>query len=366
MDGQMSNSILEPLTIQSQVGSYQVTFSNIEENDFDEDAIGLVDNISSVLSKVEALGIKHIIEILAVEEKKNVYEATQILEKLAELKTTKNMSITAIGGGIVQDLATFACSLYMRGLKWTYVPTTLMSAMDSCIGGKSSINLGKFKNLIGNFYPPSQIIIDMQFAYTLSTVDISSGVAEGMKICFAKGQSEFENFRSQVLEWRKSANINALQKASWISLKAKKWFIEIDEFDQKERKLLNFGHSFGHALEAASNFEVPHGIGVLLGMKAAIYESGNQDKCGELLSFIDYEIEQSAFSQNTFQVSKLLFMDALARDKKNTKSEQVLILPNKKGHLEMTNRPLDTNSLESCLSSLRRALEESKVSCEIF
>ena len=366
MDGQVSSSILEPLTIQSKLGSYQVSFSKLEEITFDEDAIGIVDNVSSVFDKVQGFGIKNIIELSAVEEEKNVYVGTQILEKLAELKTMKNTSVIAFGGGIVQDLATFACSLYMRGLKWTYVPTTLMSAMDSCIGGKSSINLGKFKNLVGNFYPPTQIIVDMQFTSTLSKVDISSGIGEGIKICFAKGYSEFEDFKTKVLQWRENDNIDALRTASSISLKAKKWFIEMDEFDQKERKLLNFGHSFGHALEAASNFEVPHGIGVLLGMKAAIYESSHGEKCLDLLSFIDYEIQHSAFSRNTFQVSKNVFREALSRDKKNTKTEQFLILPSKNGNLEIVNRPLNAKSLDSCLDSLCRALEESDVNCEIF
>lgn len=362
----MSSSILEPLTIQSKFGSYQVMFQDLDNISFSEEQIFLVDNFKSVLNKVKKIDTKKIIEILATEDKKNVAEGTKILEMLAEMKATKNSSIVAFGGGIVQDLTTFVSSLYMRGLSWKYFPTTLMSAMDSCIGGKSSINLGKFKNIVGNFYPPKEVVIDLHFSKTLNRVDVSSGISEGMKICFAKDHSTFEEFRSRIIEWRKKDQISALQEATWFSLSAKKWFIEVDEFDRKERKLLNFGHSFGHALEAASSFVVPHGIGVLIGMKAAIYESGNQTSCNNLIGFINEELDESDFRTTTVKVSKSVFLDALSRDKKNSKVNQVLILPNREGKLEIVTRPLTDIALESCLDSLQKSLEESFVNCEIF
>lgn len=366
MDGAMSDFSRSPLEVNTKFGSYSVRFAPCQELDFDDDSILICDSNPIVLEKVKHLKTERQILVDAVEERKSGSTGLALIEQLADLRATKKTSIYAFGGGLVQDLATFSTSLYMRGLSWNYLPTTLMSAMDSCIGGKSSINLGNYKNLIGNFHPPRSVMIDISFINTLNEIEKSSGIAEGAKICFAKGAPVFDKFQTKLAEWRKLGDQDSLEAATEISLKAKKWFIEIDEFDERERRLLNFGHSFGHALEASTEFAVPHGIGVLLGMKAAVFESGNESACSGLLSFIDKEIEYSLFRENKITLSQATFREALSRDKKNSRTDQVLILPNIDGLLEATARPLNRYNIESCLDAIKRSLSESGMNFEVL
>jgi 3-dehydroquinate synthase len=329
-------------------------------------SIAITDNCPNIVTEIQLSRYSHTVLLSATEQSKNFETCLDILEQLANQNVQRDYVIYAIGGGIIQDITTLTASLYMRGLNWIFIPTTLMSMMDSCIGGKSSINLGKFKNLVGNFYPPSQIFIDTKFVGTLSNVDISSGISEGLKITYAKSNETFLSFCKSITNWRNSLDPTHLEHAISTSLQAKKWFIEIDEFDRKERKLLNFGHSFGHALESASDFRVPHGIGVLLGMKAAIYESGNTESCLDLLRYIDQELDFSKFESTDFSVSRDRFVSALKRDKKNSKSSQVLILPDFSGGLSVVERPLNEANLQNCWNSMLLSLEESGLSFEVL
>ena len=156
----------------------------------------------------------------------------------------------------------------MRGLTWVYAPTTLLGMADSCIGGKSSINVGPYKNLVGTFNPPQTVLIDTDFVTTLNTAQIVAGLAEAAKICFCRGAEAWETYRS--LKPALSMDRDGFAKIVSASLASKKWFIEIDEFDKKERLLLNFGHTFGHAIEGASHFRVSHGVAVGVGMLCSL------------------------------------------------------------------------------------------------
>lgn len=211
--------------------------------------------------------IKKRVVIEAVETNKALEAIPEYVASLGRLGVTRDMHLVAVGGGIIQDITTFIASIYMRGLSWTYLPTTVLSMADACIGGKSSINVFKFKNLVGNFYPPKEIYIDLSFISTLSEDMIIGGLFEAAKICYAKDQECFSRYIS--LQPSASASQERMREIIGLSLATKKWFIEVDEFDRNERLLLNFGHTFGHALEAATDFEVHHGIGVGVGMLAA-------------------------------------------------------------------------------------------------
>lgn len=366
MDGLMSDFFLKFFEISSNQGNYSVDIAPFGAMKFAQNSIAITDNCPEVMKCVDFSIFSHVFPIKANESMKNMESCVEILGKLAERGVKRDSVIYAIGGGIIQDISTLASSLYMRGLAWCYVPTTLVSMLDSCIGGKSSINLGKFKNIVGNFYPPSKIQIDSRFVDSLPSVDISSGISEGLKIAFAKSPEIFTRFSESIRSWRDTQNSEHLDRAISISLQAKKWFIEIDEYDQKERKLLNFGHSFGHALESASRFAIPHGIAVLIGMRAAVYESKNVRSCNELVKSIHEEMSFSQFKDIPVQISRVEFISALSRDKKNSNSSQVLILPNESGRLEIVSRPLSQQNLESCWDSIAMALEESELSFEIL
>jgi 3-dehydroquinate synthase len=300
------------------------------------------------------------------ENEKTLEGVSKLLMKLAQLNVVREDTLIAVGGGALQDLVTLASSIYMRGLKWIYVPTTLMAMLDSCIGGKSSINLGKYKNLVGNFHPPTSVYIDLVFLETLNNLDIACGIAEGVKICYAASMEDSLQFQSLIQNWRTKKDQNSLREAIFLSLEKKKWFIEIDEFDKKERKLLNFGHSFGHALEAATDFQVPHGIGVLIGMKSALNFAENPHPTLNLMNGISQEVRLVKKEIGSLQVSQEKFLNALRKDKKNSSTELCLILPENSGILIEKFFNLSSETLERCFDSLVRALNELELSHEIL
>lgn len=199
---------------------------------------------------------------------KSLNAIPDIITQLRKLGTTRDTLLLAVGGGIVQDVSAFCAAIYMRGLEWMYMPTTLLGMADSCIGGKSSINVGEYKNIVGTFNPPRRVVIDPSFVKTLSPEQIAAGLIEAAKICYCRGMDSWNAYLAN----NPSASMTEDSFAGVIatSLAAKKWFIETDEFDKGERLLLNFGHTFGHALEGASHYRVSHGIAVGVGMLCAL------------------------------------------------------------------------------------------------
>lgn len=302
----------------------------------------------------------------ASEDLKTFESCASILEEMAMKGVNRDYELVAIGGGAVQDIATLVASVYMRGIDWVYVPTTLMAMMDSCIGAKSSINVGPYKNLAGNFYAPNAIYIDPVFASTLSQEDLSCGIAEGAKICFASDVESFRLFITWIEKWRVSKSVLDLQEAIFLALNKKKWFIEIDEFDRKERKLLNFGHSFGHALEASTSFHISHGIAVLVGMQSALIHAKGSIVITALSDFIASEIVASGLKTRKLMINRTTFTTALSKDKKNTSEFLKLVLPNDDGFLEVVSFPLNQDSLEECFASTRDALDELGIDYEVL
>lgn len=266
------------------------------------------------------------------EKNKTLKSVESILNQLAEMGLRKDEEIVAIGGGLIQDLSTMAAAIYMRGVNWNYFPTTLMAMADSCIGGKSSINLEGKKNIIGNFYPPKNVFIDLDFIKSLSNEAIASGLSEAIKICFARDKSSFESF----CEFHKnlgSPEVDLVSMKNLIeeSLKAKKWFVEVDEFDVAERKLLNFGHTFGHALESSTNFAIPHGIAIAIGMlialehPLAICGPSEISLKGEVFSILESVRTDLREYLKEFDLEK--YNLAFNSDKKHNKTFYRIILP---------------------------------------
>jgi 3-dehydroquinate synthase len=295
----------------------------------------------------------------ANELNKNLAQVEQICERFRAHGLTRSATVLAVGGGVIQDLVTLAASLYMRGISWAYMPTTMTGMMDSCLGGKSSINVGTTKNLVGNVYPPSNIFVDTTFSRTLDPQSLVSGLAEGVKICFARGNAEFVEFCNNSASSDPADN-QATKSLINHTLTTKKWFIEIDEFDKKERQLLNFGHSFGHAFEAACGFSVQHGVGVALGMLAAIdhpLAARTQSSAAlhayttNLLAPLRDEIERA-----TTQADWELFERSLASDKKNTPDSLVLILPGQTEMVERVEIPFNSGSIKQASAAMRNSL----------
>jgi 3-dehydroquinate synthase len=297
--------------------------------------------------------------VTAIEANKTLTEVEAICLRMSEAGVARSSRVLAIGGGIVQDLATLASSIYMRGVRWSYIPTTLTGMADSCLGGKSSINVGNIKNLVGNIHPPESIFIDTAYLETLPDADLVSGLAEAVKICFAKGGEEFETYLAN-LDAFSPGNTAHTQTLIHHSLSCKKWFIEIDEFDRAERQLLNFGHTFGHALEAATDFKIPHGIGVAVGMVAANNhpKAVKSEAVENLISYcnriLDSHRESLAVANAAADWNK--FERAMRGDKKNTKDSLCLVLPSGSTGLTKTFLPYTENPVEEARAVLQQTL----------
>lgn len=204
----------------------------------------------------------------AVEENKNISTALDICEKMTNIPAKRNSIMITIGGGICQDISGFAANILYRGINWILVPTTLLSACDSCIGSKTSLNYKKYKNLLGTFYPPQELYIYSSFFDTLSERDFKSGLGEVVKFNVMKGSDGVKSLEKNIdlLIEKDMTTLNDFVKSS---LEFKKPLVERDEFDKGDRIALNFAHTFGHAIESVSKYAVPHGTAVAIGMLMA-------------------------------------------------------------------------------------------------
>ena len=326
--------------------NYKVLFSAGLMEFSNDNFFYIVDNAVASNSLITQLDLSRVIFVDGSEKTKTIEFCAQLITQLASLGATRKSSLVAIGGGSIQDAVTLTASLYMRGLNWYYVPTTFMAMADSCVGGKSAINVGKFKNLVGNFYPPNEIRIEEGFIHSLSESAISAGLSEAVKIQIAKGQDNFNEFRSMFLSYRSDPKSRTLLNIAKSTLSTKKWFIEIDEFDRNERQLLNYGHSFGHALESASGMTIPHGLAIGVGMLVANSLVATNEYLEEVNELVREILRMSRFNFLDLEVDLSRFKEALRMDKKNSKTNQVLILPNLENQLQISTFELSESRLE--------------------
>lgn len=273
-----------------------------------------------------------IILVEALEDKKRPEYSLEICEKLMYLNIKRKDFIVAIGGGITQDLVTFAMSILFRGLNWIWIPTTLLAQADSCIGGKSSLNFKEWKNILGNFYPPSKIFIFTKFLSTLNEADIRSGIGEILKVHLLSGKESTDLIIQQLNEYKIDKSI--LSTMIYNSLKFKNRILKIDPLDQGERLKMNYGHSFGHALESATDFGIPHGIAVNIGLDIAnfiAYKIGNlkENDFNTLHDLLFSNLKPSDFVDFNFDI----FIKALKKDKKNNSDSYNFVIPTSYGEV---------------------------------
>ena len=344
------------MIIKSQSGSYTVEFCTFPDSFLDGNYYLVDSNLRNRFKHKP----KNVIFIQANEEKKTLATAERLILALSLAGMTKDNKLVVVGGGYLQDIGTLVSSLYMRGVKWDYYPTTLAAMGDSCIGGKSSINVMPVKNLVGNFYPPSEIFIDSSFVSSLPVLEIVAGLSEIIKICYARDQAVFMNSLELINKWDSTKSSSLLNDLIFLSLESKKYFVEEDEFDTGIRKLLNFGHSFGHAIESASNFAIPHGVAVLIGMIAACeYETTISSKQSEQLERVSLKLLTKIMGSvqdalESFDLSS--FGAAIAKDKKNTATELVLVLPAERG-LALSKTLFSESAIAKAQKSTKRAIE---------
>lgn len=268
----------------------------------------------------------------ATEERKNLQEVYRYANFLLSKKIQKNHTIIVVGGGVVQDIGSFTSHILFRGIDWIFIPTTLLTIADSCIGSKSGINIGRYKNQLGAFHHPSKIYIDSSFLHTLPQNELINGKGEIIKHAVIKGEPAFSYIMNNLDSIGRNKKITdaIIQK----SLLIKKEIIEEDEYEKKGiRKLLNYGHTFGHALEGYSKNKISHGIAVLNGMDMANFISLkrnflSQNECKYLHACIKKYIP---YKKNPIKnIDK--YMSFLAYDKKAIGNSIQVIVCKEIGH----------------------------------
>ena len=227
-------------------------------------------NISKVVKSLKKIEIyKYIFN--PSEKNKNQKNVNKILNFLLNKNFSRDDCLISIGGGITGDISGFAASLFKRGLKFINIPTTLLSQVDSSIGGKTGINTNQGKNLIGSFYQPKMVISDVNFLDSLPHREIICGYGEIIKHSLISNR-KFYNFLDKNIEKIINLKSPQIEKAIFESCKIKKKIVEKDEKENNIRRILNFGHTFAHAYEASLNFskKLNHGEAVILGMRSAL------------------------------------------------------------------------------------------------
>lgn len=209
-----------------------------------------------------------ILDIPAGESSKNISMLVEVAERLLVLGADRGTVLIALGGGVVGDLTGFIASVYMRSVPYIQIPTTLVGQVDSSIGGKTAVDLPQGKNLLGTFYQPGAVFADLAFLDTLPEKEFANGLAEIIKYGIIEDDKMFKLLEENMDAVRRRDG-DLLPKIVETCCRIKKSIVEIDEREQGLRRILNFGHTLGHALEAVSDYVLSHGEGVALGMIAA-------------------------------------------------------------------------------------------------
>ena len=273
-------------------------------------------------------GLGDLIVVDTNEDLKSWRGLEKIFDKFAEKKVNTQTKLVVIGGGVLQDAVGFCASVYCRGIEYYLVPTTLLSQIDSCVGGKTSINYGSRKNILGTFYPPCEILICEELLDGLSKENFCSGLGELLKFDILRNKIQ----ESKVIDLI-SENKNVLYHI-YESLNYKISVLEIDEFDKKERKFLNFGHTFGHALEITSKYKLAHGYAVAIGCLVALRVSElsynyNYKDYSATLNIVKKLLENTvSINQKWFDYENL--MECVMSDKKNTGCVNMVLIKNDK------------------------------------
>lgn len=331
--------MFEPLTIQSHKGPYIVYFDTEcltqFNRDIDDTCHVIVDKRIAELYAVQidrVLGSRSVLVVEATEDNKSLDRFSGYVEHFVSRSVRRGHRLVAIGGGIIQDITCFLAATMLRGLAWHFYPTTLLAQADSCIGSKSSINVGRTKNILGTYTPPEEVYIDVDILKTLEKKEMHSGIGEMLKVHAIDGSRSFDAICRDYATLFTDRSV--MQNYIYRSLEIKKPIIETDEFDTGTRNIMNYGHSFGHAIESATDFSIPHGVAVSIGMDMANFIAFRLN----ITSIEHYTRMHGILRENSKDfdgvvIKENAFMSAIVRDKKNTGTHLKVILPGQDGRI---------------------------------
>jgi 3-dehydroquinate synthase len=264
----------------------------------------------------------------AGEQSKTLNTIGDILGALAVAAFTRTDAVVALGGGVATDMAGFAASIFLRGIKVFQIPTSLLAQVDASVGGKTGVDLPEGKNLVGAFWQPSLVIVDTGVLASLDDVLFTEGMAEVIKYAFILDKGLYELLQNRVT--KNSAELEEVV-ARCIELKAE--VVSQDEHDNGLRQLLNFGHTIGHVIEAHSNFTVSHGFAVAKGMERISRGSPVHDALVQMLKLYDLPCDDP--------ISADQIMAGIMNDKKKRGSNITAVVVNEIGKGELKPMPVE-------------------------
>lgn len=287
------------------------------------------------------------LEIPDGERYKNLETVQELYQKLLTINTKRDDVIVAFGGGVVGDVAGFVAATYMRGLPFIQIPTTLLAMVDSSIGGKTGVDLEAGKNLIGAFKQPLMVLADPALLSTLPAEEFQSGMAEVIKHALIGDRDLFETLsKGETL---------AHEELVFRALKVKANIVEADPFEKNIRAVLNLGHTFGHAFEKVSHFELRHGYAVAIGMLAACELSFRLGLCAsELGGRVEKVVKRFGLPTHVSAMRATDIIDAMRHDKKATSDALRFILIHDVGDVRLKT-VADLALVKSALDTVIRA-----------
>ncbi len=279
----------------------------------------------------------HLITFEAGEESKNLATIEEITRKMVQAGADRKSAVIALGGGVAGDMAAFAASIFMRGIEFIQIPTTYLAQVDSSVGGKTGVNLPEGKNLVGTFYQPKAVFADIGTLATLAQSEIRNGLAEVVKYGMIKDPELFSFLEEKwwdVLNLEPHATCHIVKR----SCEIKADVVARDELEGGLRRILNFGHTIGHAVEAASGYRIPHGEAVAMGMVAVAKIAASKGIFHqEDLERLDSLLERLGLpTKIPEEISRDEIADGLIHDKKAIGGKVFFVLPTGIGETEIT------------------------------
>lgn len=300
-----------------------------------------------VVRQIEAAGLRvERIVFPAGEQSKTLETYAELVRGFAALGLTRTDFAIALGGGVVGDLTGFASATYMRGIDFVQVPTTLLAMIDSSIGGKTGVDIPEGKNLVGAFHLPKQIVREPDFLRTLPEKELMNGLAEMIKTAVLFDRELFAELRKLAA----LGSAERLERLGALVDRTAAWKERIVAEDFKEggrRKLLNLGHTFGHALERASDFRLSHGEAVAIGMRIV---GRDVPEVGEILDAYGYpkpvcESQRIVLSggrdgASALELGRAKVLEGITLDKKRSGDAITLVVPREIGRCELVETPM--------------------------
>jgi len=286
-----------------------------------------------VVGQVQSLGFAcPVLELAPGEESKSPAGLAQALDFLEQQRLDRASVVLALGGGTVGDLAGFASSIWLRGVRVVQIPTTLLAMIDSAVGGKTAINSAHSKNSIGTFWQPSLVLSDLDFLSSLTEEEYLAAYGEVVKYAVAMDQELAHQLDQEVNRLRaRDGGLLTLLIARCVGLKA--GVVGADEQDRGARAILNYGHTIGHAIEAASGYSAVHGRAVAMGMRGAVRLAWRSGLCEEgLIQAQDRLLEAYSLPGPLPRVDPGQVLAGLSRDKKSSAGRIGWVLPVRLGH----------------------------------